>query len=75
MCMGGGGGGGNNAPVEKPQEAKMPEQAATAADGSMSDARKKALQNGGTAASTLLTGPSGIENSAMSLGRNTLLGA
>lgn len=64
------------APVEKPQEAKMAEQAATSADGSMSDARKKAMQNGGTAASTLLTGPSGVENSSLNLSKaSTLLGA
>lgn len=60
---------------EKPQEAKMAEQSAQNADGSVSDARKKAAQNGGTAASTLLTGPSGVENAGLSLGRSTLLGS
>lgn len=74
MCMGGGG---STPTPEKPQEAKMPEQAATGAgfDGSISDARKKAAQSGGSMASTLLTGPSGVENSALSLGKTTLLGA
>jgi hypothetical protein len=55
----------------------MPEQSPTSADGTVdgavSDARKKMAQSGG-AASTLLTGPSGVENSALSLGKSTLLG-
>lgn len=73
MCMGGG----SSTPPEpvKPQEAKMPEQAPSSVDGSVSDARKKAAQSGGSMASTLLTGPSGVENSALSLGRTTLLGS
>lgn len=72
MCMGGGG---STPTPEKPQDAKMPEQAASGVDGSMSDARKKAAQSGGSMASTLLTGPSGVENSQLRLGRTTLLGA
>ena len=54
----------------RPQDAKQPEQGAY---GSTSAARKKA---GGTsgAASTLLTGPSGIENKQLQLGKSTLLG-
>lgn len=59
----------------KPQEAKMPEQSPTSAiGGEASDARKRALQAGGPAASTLLTGPSGVENSSLNIGRSTLLG-
>ena len=58
----------------KPQEAKMPEQQAVNADGSVSDARKRAAQGGGAASSTLLTGTTGVENSSLSLGRSTLLG-
>lgn len=60
-------------PVQ-PQEAKMPVQSPTNADGSASDARKRMAQSGGAATSTLLTGPTGVENSALSLGRSTLLG-
>jgi len=52
-----------------PQEAKMPEQKAYGT----SEARKRMAQSGGAAASTLLTGPSGIET-ALPLGRSTLLG-
>jgi len=58
----------------RPQDAKMPEQAAANADGSVSDARKNAAQTGGAAASTLLTGPTGVERSALSLGKSSLLG-
>jgi hypothetical protein len=57
--------------VVKPQEAKMPDGSGS---GPVGDARRKMMQSGGLAASTLLTGPSGVENSAMSLGRTTLLG-
>ncbi len=59
------------AEVQKPQEVKQVEQGAF---GATSTARKKASQNGGMAASTLLTGPSGIENNQLALGRTTLLG-
>ncbi len=39
------------------------------------DARKRMAQSGGAgAASTLLTGPSGVDNSMVSLGKTTLLG-
>lgn len=60
----------------KPQEAKMAEQAAQSSDGStaVSEARRRAAQNGGAPAGTMLTGVSGIENSALALGRATLLG-
>ena len=73
MCMGGGGS--TPPPPEKPQEAKMPEQAPTGVDSSVLDARRRAAQSGGSMASTLLTGPSGVENSQLRLGRTTLLGA
>lgn len=57
----------------KPQDAKQPEQGAY---GSTSDARKKMQGGSGAmAASTLLTGPSGVENSQLRLNRSTLLGA
>lgn len=57
---------------QKPQEAKMPAQMATGATG---EARKRMAQYGG-AASTLLTGPSGVENSSLQLrSGSTLLGA
>ena len=74
MCSGGGGGGGSQEPIRY-QDAKMPEQSAQGTSSTVTDARKKALQAGGTAASTLLTGPSGVENSQLSLGRTTMLGA
>ena len=61
------------APV-KAQEATMPAQAATGTDGSMSDARKALAQAGGDAGGTLLTGSSGVENSALKLQKTTLLG-
>lgn len=57
----------------KPQEAKMPESSPGTYDPAVSDARKRMAQAGG-AASTLLTGPSGVENSSLNLGRSTLLG-
>jgi hypothetical protein len=57
----------------RPQESKQPAQGAF---GSTATARKKAQAGGGAAAAgTLLTGPSGIENSQLSLGKSTLLGA
>lgn len=57
----------------KPQEAKQPAQGAY---GSTSTTRKD-MQNapGAMAASTLLTSPSGIDNSQLRLNRSTLLGA
>lgn len=55
--------------VQKPQEVKQVEQSAF---GSTSSTRKK--MGMGMAGSTLLTGPSGIENSQMQLGKTTLLG-
>jgi len=73
MCSGGGGGG-SSEPIRY-QDPKMPEQSAQGTSSSMTDARRKALQTGGPAASTLLTGPSGVENSALNIGRTTLLGA
>jgi hypothetical protein len=61
------------APAQKPQEAKMPEQAPSGFDPSTEEARKRAAQAGGTS-NTLLTGPSGVENNQLALGRSTLLG-
>jgi hypothetical protein len=57
-------------PVTPTQAAKQPEQSAEGA----STARKAAANAGGMAASTLLTGPSGVENSQLNLARSTLLG-
>jgi hypothetical protein len=54
----------------RPQEAKSP---APGAFGSTAAARKK-MQGPAGAAGTLLTGPSGVENSQLSLGKSTLLG-
>lgn len=66
---------GNNTPsvqeVQKPQEVKQVEQGAF---GATSTARKDMAQNGGMAASTLLTGPGGVERNQMQLGKTTLLG-
>lgn len=59
------------APVQKPQEVKQVEQGAF---GATSTARKSMAQNGGMAASTLLTGPSGVEANQMKLSKTTLLG-
>jgi hypothetical protein len=59
------------AEVQKPQEVKQVEQGAF---GATSTARKKAAEGGGMAASTLLTGPTGIENNQLMLGKTTLLG-
>jgi hypothetical protein len=57
----------------RPQEAKQPAQGAF---GSTSTARKNMQSGGGgaAAASTLLTGPSGVENRQLQLQKNTLLG-
>lgn len=57
--------------VQKPAEVKQVEQGSF---GATSTARKDMAQNGGMATSTLLTGPSGIENKQLSLGKTTLLG-
>lgn len=56
--------------VKQTQDAKQPEQTAVG----VSDARKAAASNAGMAGSTLLTGPSGVENSALNLSKKTLLG-
>ncbi|CAB4161339.1 hypothetical protein UFOVP728_43 [uncultured Caudovirales phage] len=55
------------------QDAKMPNNQA-ASDPAGSARRNMRAQGGGMAASTLLTGPSGVENNALALGRTTLLG-
>lgn len=61
--------------VQKPAEVKQAaSQGETGAFGSTSTARKDMAQNGGMASSTLLTGPTGIENKQLSLGKTTLLG-
>lgn len=73
MCSGGGGGG-SQEPIRY-QDPRMPEQSAQGTSGASTDARRRALQTGGPAASTLLTGPSGVENSSLNIGRSTLLGA
>ena len=57
----------------KPQEAKMPD-TLQAGSSPVADARKRMSQSGGYASSTLLTGPSGVENNMLSIGRTTLLG-
>jgi hypothetical protein len=57
--------------VDQPQGS----QEAVSADGYLlSEARRKAAQNGGTN-STLLTGSAGVDPASMSLGRTSLLGA
>lgn len=57
----------------RPQEAKQPAQGAF---GSTATARKNMQAGGGAGAtSTLLTGPSGIENKQLNLAKTTLLGA
>lgn len=55
----------------RPQEAKQPERGAY---GSTSTGRKNANTGMAAGASTLLTGPSGVENSQLRLNRSTLLG-
>lgn len=72
---GGKGGGGAAAPQEpqKPQEAKTPEASPSDMDTSTSDARRRAAAAGGPT-STLLTGPSGVENNQLNVGKTTLLG-
>lgn len=56
----------------RPQEAKQP---ARGEYGSTSAGRRNAAGAGMAAgASTLLTGPSGVENSSLRLNRSTLLG-
>lgn len=67
--------GGNSTPeikeVQKPQEVKQVEQGAF---GSTAEGRKGMAQNGGMAASTLLTGPGGVERNQLALSKTTLLG-
>jgi hypothetical protein len=55
---------------DKPQEVKQPQ----TAYGATATARKDMNKRGGGTASTLLTGPSGIETSQLALGKTTLLG-
>lgn len=74
MCLFGGPSAPSVTEPTKPQEAKTPEQSPQSMDGGVSDARKAMAQAGGDAGSTLLTGPSGVENSALKLQRTTLLG-
>jgi hypothetical protein len=57
--------------TQRPQEVKQVEQGAF---GSTSQARNNMTQAGGMAASTMLTGPSGVERGQMQLGKSTLLG-
>lgn len=70
MCMSSPSMPAQTAPVQ-PQEVKQVEQGAF---GSTSTSRNSLVQNGGSATSTLLTGPSGVENSQLRLARTTLLG-
>lgn len=53
-------------PPPPPQEAKMP-------DGS-SPTKRRSSSPGAMAAPTLLTGPSGIDNAQLRLGKSSLLG-
>lgn len=72
MCLGGSPKYPAVADPVKPQEAKTPAQGAY---GSTSTARKNMNAGMPTAMpSTLLTGPSGIENRQLTLGKSTLLG-
>lgn len=52
-------------PPTPPQEAKQPE---------MPAGKKRSSAPGAAAASTLLTGPSGIDNAQLKLGKSSLLG-
>lgn len=52
-------------PPPPAQEAKMPDN---------SGGKKRSAAPGAMAASTLLTGPSGIDNSQLKLGKSSLLG-
>ncbi len=61
-------------PNYNPPEPQKPEEAKAPATDPTGDARRRATRIGGPAASTLLTGPSGVENSQLMLGRATLLG-
>lgn len=74
MCLGGSPKMPAVAEPVRPQDAKQPEQGAY---GSTSSKRKNGAgaQPGAMAASTLLTGPSGIANQQLNLGKSTLLGA
>lgn len=55
----------------KPQEARTPD---ASAYGSTSTARKNMQSGAPAAASTLLTGPSGVENRQLQLNKSSLLG-
>jgi hypothetical protein len=55
-------------PPAPAQDAKQPEVAA-------GGAKKRSSSPGAMAASTLLTGPSGIDNSQLKLGKSSLLGS
>lgn len=52
-----------------PQDVKQAESSA-----GVSTARRNAQAAGGMASSTLLTGPSGVENASLNLGKTSLLG-
>jgi hypothetical protein len=52
-------------PAPPPQEAKQPDSAASS---------RKRMTNNGAPQATLLTGPTGIEQSQVAVGRTTLLG-
>lgn len=56
--------------IPPPQESKAPD-----VNGDVDKARRDARANAGMAGSTLLTGPSGIENSQLNLGRSSALAA
>ncbi len=53
------------APAPPPQEAKAPD---------MNSVRRKRADSGGIPGGTLLTGPSGVDNSMLSTGGGSLLG-
>lgn len=67
------GGGGSSssvpAPAQTPQAPKDPQIA------DLAQARKQRMQTNGMAGGTLLTGPTGIENSQLNTGRGSLLGS
>lgn len=62
MCMGSP----SYSPPPPAQEAKAPDSATST--------KKRSSSPGAMAASTLLTGPSGIDNSQLKLGKSSLLG-
>jgi hypothetical protein len=71
MCMGGGGGGDMTPIVQIIQQPLKTPAKAAGGSGTSSSGSGSAL---GSATSTLLTGPGGIDPSKLQLGRNTLLG-